>query len=62
MIGYATIGSNDLEKAKSFYDAVLVPLGGPSFEWYLPSNGFPSRRWTWAGLGVRVRTPDGCPR
>jgi catechol 2,3-dioxygenase-like lactoylglutathione lyase family enzyme len=28
MIGYATIGSNDLEKAKSFYDAVLVPLGG----------------------------------
>lgn len=28
MIGYATIGSNDLEKAKSFYDKVLVPLGG----------------------------------
>jgi catechol 2,3-dioxygenase-like lactoylglutathione lyase family enzyme len=28
MIGYATIGSNDLEKAKSFYDRVLVPLGG----------------------------------
>lgn len=28
MIGYATIGSNDLEKAKAFYDAVLVPLGG----------------------------------
>jgi catechol 2,3-dioxygenase-like lactoylglutathione lyase family enzyme len=28
MIGYATIGSNDLEKAKGFYDTVLVPLGG----------------------------------
>jgi catechol 2,3-dioxygenase-like lactoylglutathione lyase family enzyme len=28
MIGYATIGSNDLEKAKSFYDTVLTPLGG----------------------------------
>ncbi len=28
MIGYATIGSNDLEKAKTFYDTVLVPLGG----------------------------------
>jgi len=27
MIGYATIGSNDLEKAKAFYDRVLVPLG-----------------------------------
>ncbi|MGH6957686.1 MAG: VOC family protein [Caulobacteraceae bacterium] len=28
MIGYATIGSNDLEKALTFYDKVLVPLGG----------------------------------
>ncbi len=28
MIGYATIGSNDLEKAKGFYDKVLAPLGG----------------------------------
>lgn len=28
MIGYATIGTNDLEKATKFYDAVLAPLGG----------------------------------
>ena len=28
MIGYATIGSNDLERAKTFYDTVLTPLGG----------------------------------
>lgn len=28
MIGYATIGSNNLEKAKTFYDTVLAPLGG----------------------------------
>jgi catechol 2,3-dioxygenase-like lactoylglutathione lyase family enzyme len=28
MIGYATIGTNDLEKAKGFYDKVLEPLGG----------------------------------
>ena len=27
MIGYTTVGSNDLEKAKTFYDAVLGPLG-----------------------------------
>jgi len=27
MIGYATVGSNDLEKAKTFFDAVLAPLG-----------------------------------
>jgi catechol 2,3-dioxygenase-like lactoylglutathione lyase family enzyme len=28
MIGYATIGTNDLDKATKFYDAVLAPLGG----------------------------------
>jgi catechol 2,3-dioxygenase-like lactoylglutathione lyase family enzyme len=28
MIGYVTIGTNDLDKATKFYDAVLEPLGG----------------------------------
>ena len=28
MIGYATIGTNNLDKATTFYDAVLAPLGG----------------------------------
>ena len=28
MIGYTTLGTNDLERAKAFYDAVLAPLGG----------------------------------
>jgi catechol 2,3-dioxygenase-like lactoylglutathione lyase family enzyme len=28
MIGYATIGANDLDRATSFYDTVLEPLGG----------------------------------
>ena len=28
MIGYTTIGTNDLDRAKGFYDAVLDPLGG----------------------------------
>jgi len=28
MIGYVTIGANDFEKAKGFYDAVLAELGG----------------------------------
>ena len=28
MIGYTTIGTNDLERAKGFYDRVLAPLGG----------------------------------
>ena len=28
MIGYVTIGTNDLEKARSFYDPLLAELGG----------------------------------
>ena len=28
MIGYATIGTNDLDKARGFYDKVLGALGG----------------------------------
>ena len=28
MIGYATLGSNDFEKAKAFYDVVLAELDG----------------------------------
>lgn len=28
MIGYATIGTNDLERSTKFYDAVFAPLGG----------------------------------
>ena len=27
MIAYANVGTNDLTKAKSFYDAILAPLG-----------------------------------
>ncbi|MCZ8130977.1 MAG: VOC family protein [Steroidobacteraceae bacterium] len=28
MIGYVTLGTNDLERAKGFYDALLAELGG----------------------------------
>ena len=28
MIGYVTIGSNDFEKAKAYYDALLGEIGG----------------------------------
>jgi catechol 2,3-dioxygenase-like lactoylglutathione lyase family enzyme len=27
MLNYATVGSNDLVRAKTFYDALLIPLG-----------------------------------
>ena len=28
MISYTTIGTNDLDRARAFYDAALAPLGG----------------------------------
>lgn len=28
MLGYTTFGTNDLDRAKGFYDALLKPLGG----------------------------------
>lgn len=28
MIGYVTLGTNDMERAKAFYDALLAPVGG----------------------------------
>ena len=31
MIGYVTIGTNDLERAAAFYDALLGELGGKRF-------------------------------
>ena len=28
MIGYVTVGTNDMARAKAFYDALFAPLGG----------------------------------
>jgi catechol 2,3-dioxygenase-like lactoylglutathione lyase family enzyme len=45
MIGYVTLGSNDLERAKVFYDRVLAPLGGrrsferPRYQFYTGPDG-----------------------
>ncbi|MGL6044071.1 MAG: VOC family protein [Sandaracinobacteroides sp.] len=34
MIGYVTVGTNDLERAARFYDAIAAELGvGRMFEW-----------------------------
>ena len=29
MFSHVTVGTNDIDKAKTFYDAVLAPLGLP---------------------------------
>lgn len=31
MIGYVTLGTNDIKKAAAFYDALLEPMGGKRF-------------------------------
>jgi catechol 2,3-dioxygenase-like lactoylglutathione lyase family enzyme len=53
VIGYTTIGTNDLARARSFYDAVLAPLGGRRTLTYERSQywGSPSRG---AMLGVTL--------
>lgn len=58
MIGYVTLGSNDMEKSKKFYDAVLEPFGG--------KRGFATDRMQTYSSGdgpmVAVCTPyDGKP-
>jgi catechol 2,3-dioxygenase-like lactoylglutathione lyase family enzyme len=53
VIGYTTVGTNDLERALAFYDAALAPLGGRRTLRYERSNyyGSPSRG---AMLGVTL--------
>lgn len=48
MIGYVTVGSNDLDKARGFYDQLMPVLGasrimefGPNFTMYGTSMGKP---------------------
>jgi predicted enzyme related to lactoylglutathione lyase len=51
MIGYVTLGSNDLARAAKFYDALLATLGGKRF---MESDRFIA--WTasptTAGIGI----------
>ncbi len=59
MIGYATLGTNDLAKAAAFYDALLAEIGGRRF---MEMDTFIA----WAGPsgqgGIGLTTPfDGNP-
>ena len=60
MIGYTTLGTNDLERARAFYDAVLAPLGGRRTLTYERSQYFggPGRG---AMLGITLPY-DGAPQ
>lgn len=53
MIGYVTLGTNDLEKAAAFYDAIAAELGyGRMYEW--PGAIAWGEAGGPAGLGVMV--------
>lgn len=46
MIGYVTLGTNDIERAAAFYDALLAPIGATRFmdfgsfiAWHAPPDG-----------------------
>lgn len=47
MIGYATLGTNDIDRARAFYDALLGEIGGRRVMEF-PQNGF-----TMYGTGER---------
>ena len=47
MLGYATVGTNDIERARAFYDAVLGEIGARRVMEF-PENGF-----TMYGTGAR---------
>ena len=64
MIGYVTIGSNDIDKARSFYDALMPTLGagrmlefGDNFTMYGTGMGRPGLQHVQAqhDLPQRVR-------
>lgn len=53
MIGYVTVGTNDLARAVAFYDALLAPLGGQRVFTSERSVGW-STESDRAGLGVTL--------
>ena len=59
MIGYVTLGTNDLPKAAAFYDALLAELGGKRM---MESDSFIAWTTTMDAAGIGLTTPfDGKP-
>ncbi len=56
MIGYATVGTNDLEKARAFYDALMGSVGASRLM-ELPQNGFTLYGKSWKKPGIALIRP-----
>lgn len=61
MIGYVTLGANDLERALAFYDALLADLGAKRLM-QLPQTGFTLYGTGFGRPGLAITRPyDGGP-
>ncbi len=56
MIGYVTLGTNDLEKARGFYTGLVAELGGSELM-RMEENGFTLFGTQWGAPGIAVTTP-----
>lgn len=56
MIGYSTVGTNDLERARAFYDSLFAELGARRLM-ELPQTGFTLYGTGWGKPGVAVTRP-----
>lgn len=56
MIGYVTLGTDDIERARSYYDALLAELGAKRLMEF-PQNGFTLYGTGWGKPGIAVTRP-----
>ena len=56
MIGYVTVGTNDLDKARGFYDALFGSIGAKRLM-ELPQSGFTMYGTSWGTPGLAVTRP-----
>src|SRR4051812_27774699 len=62
MIGYVTLGTNDVPRAHAFYDALLGSIGGKRLMEFPEPNGFTMWAANWGSPGIAVTRPyDGNP-
>lgn len=61
MIGYVTLGTDDLDRARAYYDALLAELGAKRLM-TMDENGFTLWSTGWGKPGIAVTRPyDGQP-
>lgn len=56
MIGYVTVGSNDLDKARAFYAGLVGALGGSELM-RMEENGFTLFGTAWGTPGIAITRP-----